>query len=103
MRLLVVALFACGSPQAKHTEPVANKQPASTAGAPIEAECDRLLVHIVELEFDKYGMPEKVEERELPERQRREFRAECLKMPRVRLTCALAASTLEAVAKCDEV
>jgi hypothetical protein len=80
--------------------------------APTEDQCKQLLDHLVDLEFKKAGATgsdavraELVKQKQaVSEARSAEFLEACVKRTaRGRVECALGASDLEAVAKCDEV
>ena len=80
--------------------------------APSEDQCKQLLDHLVDLEFKKAGAasPEAVkadlakQKQTVSDAKASEFIEACTKKtPRSRIECALSASDLEAVTKCDEV
>jgi hypothetical protein len=79
---------------------------------PSEGQCTQLLGHLVDLEFKKAGAAASAEVQKADlakqkaaviEAKSPEFMSACLdKTVRSRVECALAATDLEAVAKCDE-
>jgi hypothetical protein len=84
---------------------------AGCSSAPSEEQCRQLLEHLVDLEFKKSGATASGEQRaELAKQKQavsdtaqREFLQVCAdKTDRQRIECALAATDLDAVAKCDE-
>lgn len=80
--------------------------------APTEDQCRQLLDHLVDLEFKKAGAAASndalkaeiaKQKQAVSEAKSSEFLETCAKkMARARVECALAASDLESVAKCDE-
>ena len=80
--------------------------------APSEDQCKQLLDHLVDLEFKKAGAAASSDslkaeiakqKQAVSEAKAGEFLDTCgKKMSRTRVECALAASDLDAVAKCDE-
>lgn len=90
--LLVVLAAACGK-------------------GPSEGQCKQLLDHLVDLEFKKAGANATAEQQkdELAKQKaavvaakQAEFMSVCVdKTAKTRVTCALAATDLDAVAKCD--
>jgi hypothetical protein len=80
--------------------------------APSDDQCKQLLDHLVDLEFKKAGAAASSDslkaeiakqKQAVSEAKSVEFLETCSKkMARTRVECALAASDLEAVAKCDE-
>ncbi len=105
----LIALAACGgSPTA---EPLARPEPppamapapAPLVGASVE-QCDRLLSHLIELEFRRYGAPADPRSKQaVIDSKRDEFQAVCTQeTPAHKVECALAAVDLDGVAKCDE-
>jgi len=78
--------------------------------APSEDQCKQLLDHLVELEFKKAGTAvsdaskaDLAKQKADVAKAKPEFISMCVdKTAKGRVECALKASTLEAVAKCDE-
>jgi hypothetical protein len=80
--------------------------------APSEDQCKQLLDHLVDLEFKKAGAvsgdavkAELAKQKQaVSEAKATEFLEACTKKtPKVRIECALSATDLEGVTKCDEV
>ena len=92
--VLVIAVFAAGCGK-----------------APSEDQCKQLLEHLVDLEFKKAGSSATAEAQKgdlakqkasVVEAKSTEFLAACTeKTARSRVECALSASDLEAIGKCD--
>jgi len=89
--LLVVLAAACGK-------------------GPSEGQCKQLLDHLVDLEFKKAGAGATTEQKgdlakqkaAVVEAKQAEFMSVCVdKTAKTRVVCALAATDLDAVAKCD--
>ena len=79
--------------------------------APSDDQCKQLLDHLVDLEFKKAGATSSdaikaelaKQKQAVSESKAAEFLDVCTKrMPRPRIECALAASDLETVVKCDQ-
>ena len=78
---------------------------------PSEGQCKQLLDHLVDLEFKKAGANATVDtqkadlekqKKNVVENKQAEFMTVCVdKTAKARVECALAATDLEAVAKCD--
>lgn len=83
---------------------------AGCKNAPSEDQCRQLLEHLVELEFKKAGATasdatkaEIAKQKTAVAEAKPEFITVCVdKTAKERVTCALAAKDLDAVAKCDE-
>lgn len=84
---------------------------AGCKNAPSEDQCKQLLDHLVDLEFKKAGAAANEsmkaelakQKRAVSEAKVSEFVEACTKKTaRTRIDCALAATDLEAVVKCDE-
>ncbi|HEU0037633.1 MAG TPA: hypothetical protein VFQ53_43780 [Kofleriaceae bacterium] len=85
---------------------------AACGKGPSEDQCKQLLDHLVDLEFKKAGASAAdkqkadlaVEKKKVAENKWPEFQTACVdKTARDRVECALAATDLEGVAKCDAV
>lgn len=85
---------------------------AGCKNAPSEEQCKRLLDHLVDLEFKKAGATSSdavkaelaKQKQAVSEAKATEFVDACVKRTaKARIECALAASDLEAVTRCDEV
>jgi hypothetical protein len=79
--------------------------------APSDDQCKQLLDHLVDLEFKKAGAAassdamkaELAKQKNAASEARKDFLETCVKRTsRTRVECALAASDLDSVAKCDE-
>lgn len=109
MKYLLVLLIACGgSKPAPSDKPAPSNKgiappPGHVVAATVE-QCDRLLNHLVELEFVRVGGPTSPESKQaVIDSKRTEFNAVCVdKTPAHRVECALAARDLDGVTKCDE-
>lgn len=102
---VVIVLVACGGkPPPPPAAPVSNAAPATAGPAPLNQEqaCAALYDHIIELELGKThaGKADK-KLREMFENKRAEFVSTCLKTPRDRVDCALAAKDVDAMTACD--
>ena len=105
----LIALGACGG--ARPAEPLARPEPppamaparAPHVGATVE-QCDRLLDHMIDLEFRRYGgPPDPASKQAVIDSKRDEFQAACAEQtPAHTVECALAAVDLDGIAKCDE-
>jgi len=109
MSVCLLAL-ACdkGKPTEKQLE--SKRAPADAAMATTE-DCDKLLAHLVRLEFatstaaaTTEAMRAEIEKQATAviEAKFDEFMQSCAAMPRARAQCALAAPNLDAVTKCDD-
>ncbi|HEY0189865.1 MAG TPA: hypothetical protein VGC42_02005 [Kofleriaceae bacterium] len=85
---------------------------AGCKNAPSEDQCKQLLEHLIDLEFKKAGANVSGAAKDEMEKQKKavaeakagEFAETCSKkVARARVECALSASDLDAVARCDEV
>lgn len=110
MRVALVAVLVIGCSKGKPAPVVENKRAApADAAVTTEADCDRLLSHLVDLEYASTAPPNPDVAADLAKQKanvtaakRDEFRTSCLATPRERVLCATAAASHEAVAKCDE-
>lgn len=103
MRYALALVLACGG--SKPAPPPSNVGPPPGKVAAATAEqCDRLLLHLVDLEFTRVGATASKESRQaVIDSKRTEFQAVCVdKTPAHRVECALAARDLDGVTKCDE-
>ena len=84
---------------------------AACGKGPSEGQCKQLLDHLVDLEFKKAGAGATTDQQKgdmakqkaaVVESKQTEFMAVCVdKTAKTRVECALAATDLDAVAKCD--
>jgi hypothetical protein len=84
---------------------------AACGKGPSEGQCKQLMDHLIDLEFKKAGVNATTEEQKgnlakqratVVEAKQADFMAVCVdKTARDRVECAIAATDLEAVAKCD--
>lgn len=109
--LICVLAAACGHAKPAAAPAVENQPPtpatpaASNTGASLE-ECDRLLEHLVDLEFAAAGRSAEADletqKANVIAARRDELRHACLMMAREQVRCALHAPTLDAVQACDQ-
>jgi hypothetical protein len=86
--------------------------PAACGKGPSEDQCKKLLDHLVDLEFKKAGAAASADSQKadltkqkaaIVENKSKDFVSACVdKTAKTRVECALQATDLEAVAKCDE-
>jgi hypothetical protein len=105
---LLVAACSGGPGGAAHPAPppAAPPAPPTTDDAPGEPECDQLITHAVALGIDEAGRapgPRTTESDHEAIRRalRDEFVAGCRALPRDAYRCAMAATTLDALAACQ--
>jgi hypothetical protein len=103
LKYALVLLIACGGSKTPPPPSHAGPPPGKVAAATVE-QCDRLLLHLVDLEFARAGGSVSQESRQaVIDSKRTEFQAVCVdKTPAHRVECALAARDLDGVTKCDE-
>ena len=102
---LLVAACSGGAGGAAHPAPppAAHAAPPPADDAPTEAECDRLITHAVALGIDEQPAAHTTESDHEAVRRalHDDFLAGCRTLPRDAYRCAMAATTLAALAACQ--
>jgi hypothetical protein len=95
----LLALSACW----RDAPPPSTTLPAPDVSPPAVTRkmCDRLWLHLVDLEFQRIGRGDPATNIGLPTDDVEKLVPVCLELPYARLQCALAATTMNDVAKCD--
>ena len=109
---VVLVFGGCGSTDPAPQKPVENTTPTAHAPVPSTKErCAQLFDHLIDLEFAKAGAAARTHEEQdalasqkasIRESKQAEFLTTCIdKTPSARVDCALAATDLAAVERCD--
>ena len=109
MRTLVFAVLLAGCGGGGHAAPQAPVQraPAHTVSEPpaapvtSEADCDRLITHVIELD-EHAGKLADADRQRVRTQLHSELGAECLTKPRAIVLCGIDAPTTDAIAACDQ-
>ena len=104
---VLAVVVACGGAAEPLQQPEppqrTTPKPVRPPAASVE-QCDRLLDHMIDLEFRKFGgPPDPASKQAVIDSKRDEFHAACVdQTPAHSVECALAARDLDGIAKCDE-
>lgn len=104
MRWPLALLVACGGAPRAAPPPAAPPPPGHVRAATRD-QCERLLVHLIDLEYARLGPPPPAAstKQAVLDSKRDEFHAVCVdRTPAPRVECAIAAPDLDGVAKCDD-
>jgi hypothetical protein len=110
--LLAVIIAACGgghsAPTHPHASAGAHPDAVAQAGVPDDHECDELIAHAIDLAVSERHAakptdpaPSDDDRHAIEHDVRAQLGAACHTLPRAHYSCAMAASTLDALDACD--